>query len=98
MEGIKEGFAALKAAEAPLPTIIYASRTHSQLAQVMGELRNTAYRSFSSGSCIITMKDMAYRHSSSLILIRSEGPLRICPITYAVWHSAYFTDTDMIFD
>lgn len=29
---------------APLPTIIYSSRTHSQLSQVMGELRNTAYR------------------------------------------------------
>ena len=26
------------------PTIVYSSRTHSQLAQVMGELRNTTYK------------------------------------------------------
>lgn len=29
---------------ADIPKVIYASRTHSQLTQVIGELRNTAYR------------------------------------------------------
>eukprot|EP00873_Tetraselmis_striata_P036147 jgi/Tetstr1/456411/TSEL_043145.t1 len=31
-------------ARPPLPPIVYSSRTHSQLAQVMRELRNTSYR------------------------------------------------------
>ncbi len=44
-ERMKEGMAELRA-EGGLrqPTIIYSSRTHSQLAQVMRELRNTAYK------------------------------------------------------
>ncbi|KAL3154274.1 hypothetical protein ABBQ32_013765 [Trebouxia sp. C0010 RCD-2024] len=45
-EKIKEGYAELKAEGVfSLPTIVYSSRTHSQLAQVMKELRNTSYRS-----------------------------------------------------
>ena len=42
---LKEGYAELKAeGTVRLPTIVYSSRTHSQLAQVMKELRNTSYR------------------------------------------------------
>ena len=42
---LKEGYADLKAqGVVALPTIVYSSRTHSQLAQVMKELRNTSYR------------------------------------------------------
>lgn len=41
---MKEGLEMMRDAEAPLPTIIYASRTHSQLAQVMGELNSSGYR------------------------------------------------------
>lgn len=44
-EKLKEGYAELKAdGVVSLPTIVYSSRTHSQLAQVMKELRNTSYR------------------------------------------------------
>lgn len=35
---------AWSACYADIPKVIYASRTHSQLTQVIGELRNTAYR------------------------------------------------------
>lgn len=42
-ESLKEAAASRMFEE--LPTIVYSSRTHSQLAQVMGELRNTGYRS-----------------------------------------------------
>ena len=42
---LKEGYAELKAeGTVGVPTIVYSSRTHSQLAQVMKELRNTSYR------------------------------------------------------
>ncbi len=42
---LKEGYAELKAeGTVRVPTIVYSSRTHSQLAQVMKELRNTSYR------------------------------------------------------
>lgn len=42
---MKAGFAELKAeGTINAPTIVYSSRTHSQLAQVMKELRNTSYR------------------------------------------------------
>ncbi|KAA6423773.1 MAG: regulator of telomere elongation helicase 1-like [Trebouxia sp. A1-2] len=42
---LKEGYAELKAEGTVAgPTIVYSSRTHSQLAQVMKELRNTSYR------------------------------------------------------
>ena len=41
---MKDGLELMQEAERPLPTIIYASRTHSQLAQVMGELSSSGYR------------------------------------------------------
>ena len=42
---MKAGYAELKAeGTVHAPTIVYSSRTHSQLAQVMKELRNTSYR------------------------------------------------------
>ena len=42
---MKAGYAELKAeGTIGAPTIVYSSRTHSQLAQVMKELRNTSYR------------------------------------------------------
>ena len=41
---MKDGLELMQDAERPLPTIIYASRTHSQLAQVMGELNSSGYR------------------------------------------------------
>ena len=44
-EKLREGYAELKTEGAvSLPTIVYSSRTHSQLAQVIKELRNTSYR------------------------------------------------------
>ena len=39
-----DGFSNNAAPRKKAPVIIYASRTHSQLSQVMGELRNTRYR------------------------------------------------------
>ena len=41
---MKNGLELMRDAERPLPTIIYASRTHSQLAQVMRELNSSGYR------------------------------------------------------
>ncbi len=42
---LKEGYGELKVEGiVAVPTIVYSSRTHSQLAQVMKELRNTSYR------------------------------------------------------
>ncbi|KAK9810499.1 hypothetical protein WJX72_011819 [[Myrmecia] bisecta] len=44
-QSMKEGYAAVKAADpAFLPSIIYSSRTHSQLAQVMRELKGSGYK------------------------------------------------------
>ena len=52
VDKIKQDFANFKAEQAErganLPTIVYASRTHSQLKQVIGELKRTGYGSIKS--------------------------------------------------
>ena len=51
-EKMKEGYAEMKTeGVVSLPTIVYSSRTHSQLAQVMKELRNTSYRLAMMAAC-----------------------------------------------
>ena len=52
---LKEGYAELRAeGTVGVPTIVYSSRTHSQLAQVMKELRNTSYRCTANFVCAVS--------------------------------------------
>jgi hypothetical protein len=63
---VQEDYAEWKAERAQqgldLPTIIYSSRTHSQLAQVMGELRTTSYRP---STAVLSSRNQARLHEAA---------------------------------
>nr|XP_033818706.1 regulator of telomere elongation helicase 1 isoform X2 [Geotrypetes seraphini] len=69
-----------------VPKIIYASRTHSQLSQVISELKNTSYRP---RMCVLGSREQLCIHPEVMKQESSHGKIYMCKAKVAA-HSCHF--------
>ncbi|XP_059913419.1 regulator of telomere elongation helicase 1 [Gadus macrocephalus] len=74
-----------------IPKIIYASRTHSQLSQVISELKNTAYRP---KMCVLGSRDQMCIHPEVMRQESNHMKVHMCKAKVAARSCAFYNNVE----